>query len=242
MTEQLNNNDEVMIQLPWTVPPQPLYIPYIEIDPEAKKIPLDLNVSSTDTTAIAAFDYATVVAVFLALCATGLAYWFGARSFVLTKQSFDAVVKQIKSSEDLMAISNRELIESQKELKKEELTDLHNREILKEVILFEKCIFSINVYLKRRSDKQPETADERVKLKDNLNVFLAQRFNLNALIKAYKDLDLSDNFRSLDIKYNELIDKVINHGETGFDTEISNLINSSNDICKLIYAEIRKAA
>ncbi|NHC02409.1 hypothetical protein G9F31_01245 [Acinetobacter sp. 187] len=104
-----------------------------------KKIYLDLNVS-TDTTAIesfkqaaitsekafdkgvdistSSFDYATGIAVFLALCATGLAYWFGAKSFVLTKQSFEAVVKQIKSSENLMETSNRELIESQENLKR----------------------------------------------------------------------------------------------------------------------------
>lgn len=99
--------------------------------PNGEKIYLDLNVS-TDTTAIksfeksadmsiAAFDYATGIAVFLALCATGLAYWFGVRSFILTKQSFDAVIRQIESSEISISKSNKELIENQENLKKIDL-------------------------------------------------------------------------------------------------------------------------
>lgn len=86
---------------------------------DGKKIYLDLNVS-TDTTAIksfeksadisnASFDYATGIAVFLALCATGLAYWFGARSFILTKQSFEAVMSQINLSK-IEAQNNKDIL------------------------------------------------------------------------------------------------------------------------------------
>lgn len=77
--EELKHNQDVMIQLPWTVPQQPV-IAYIQVDPETQKIPLDIT-HSEDTTAISSFenstniavssfDYATGIAVFLALCAT----------------------------------------------------------------------------------------------------------------------------------------------------------------------------
>jgi len=69
------NNNEVMIQLPWTVPQQPLYTTHIEVDSESKKIPLDLNVSSTDTTAISSFALSVIIALILGCLATWLAYW-----------------------------------------------------------------------------------------------------------------------------------------------------------------------
>ena len=50
--KELKHNQDVMIQLPWSVPQPPLYTANIQVDPETRKIPLDLSVSSTDTTAI----------------------------------------------------------------------------------------------------------------------------------------------------------------------------------------------
>lgn len=99
--------------------------------PNGEKIYLDLNVS-TDTTAIksfeksadisiASFDYATGIALFLGLCATWLAYWYGRTSFKLTKQSFDAVIAQIKSSEQVALDLNQRLFEQQKELQNKDL-------------------------------------------------------------------------------------------------------------------------
>ena len=127
MAEQ--KSEENIVFLPWTVDSMAQAVT-VE-NPEKNKIYVDLA-HSTDTTAmksfeegsnisIASFDYATGIAVFLTLCATGLAYWFGARSFILTKQSFDAVIMQIESSEISIAKSNKELIESQENLKKIDL-------------------------------------------------------------------------------------------------------------------------
>lgn len=106
MAEQ--KNKETIVFLPWVVEPQAQTQAVILENSKEDKIYVDLA-HSTDTTAmksfeegskisIASFDYATGIAVFLALCATGLAYWFGARSFILTKQSFDAVIEQIGAS------------------------------------------------------------------------------------------------------------------------------------------------
>ena len=88
--------------------------------PNGQKVYLDLN-HSTDTTAIWSFIVAMVIALVLGGLATFLAYWYGKRSFDLTKQSFDAVMAQIKSSEKSALDINKKLFEQQKELQKQEL-------------------------------------------------------------------------------------------------------------------------
>ena len=65
--------------------------------PNGQKVYLDLT-HSTDTTAIWSFGVAMVIAIGLGSLATWLAYWYGKRSFDLTRQSFDTVIAQIKSS------------------------------------------------------------------------------------------------------------------------------------------------
>ncbi|MDY6456954.1 hypothetical protein SKM57_02705 [Acinetobacter faecalis] len=80
--------------------------------PNDQIIRLDLQ-HSTDTTAIWSFVIAMVVAFILGISATIIAIWYGRKSFVLTKQSFDVVVKQIQSSETTTLESNRQLIDSQ---------------------------------------------------------------------------------------------------------------------------------
>ncbi|WP_179998387.1 hypothetical protein [Acinetobacter sp. YH12239] len=82
--EELKHNQDVMIQLPWTVPQQSLYTASIQVNPETQKIPLDLNVSSTDTTAI----------------------WITGLSFIVT-----AFIVYMSTKQQIKA--NRELIESQ---------------------------------------------------------------------------------------------------------------------------------
>lgn len=97
MAEQ--NKNEGVIQLPWTVPQQ-LYYAEIQVDPSTQKIPLDLNVSSTDTTAISSFALSVIIALILSGFATWLAYEFAKKSFDLTKQSFDALKLEIESKKD----------------------------------------------------------------------------------------------------------------------------------------------
>ncbi|MDA1254265.1 MAG: hypothetical protein O2928_07205, partial [Proteobacteria bacterium] len=96
--EDKNIKREVMIQLPWTLPSQPNVQTLVAYESNQTKVPLDLNISSTDTTAISSFAISMVIAVILGGLATWLAFWYGKKSFDLTKQSFDAVIAQINSS------------------------------------------------------------------------------------------------------------------------------------------------
>ncbi len=80
--------------------------------PKDQKVYLDLQ-HSTDTTAIWSFVIAMVVAFILGISATIIAIWYGRKSFELTKQSFDALVKQIESSEKVTLDSSKELITGQ---------------------------------------------------------------------------------------------------------------------------------
>ena len=108
MAEQDSNS--IGIQLPWTVPQQPSVQTIVLQQPA--KTHMELN-ASTDKTAISSFALSVVIALALGGLATWLAYWYGRKSFDLTKQSFDAVIKQIESSERLMMESNSNLIENQ---------------------------------------------------------------------------------------------------------------------------------
>lgn len=110
--EELKHNQDVMIQLPWTVPQQPLYTANIQVDPETQKIPLDLS-HSTDTTAIGSFIVAMVASVVIAI-------WYGRKSFKLTEMSFETLIEQIRSSEKSASNFNIQLFSHQNELQKTE--------------------------------------------------------------------------------------------------------------------------
>lgn len=69
MAEQLNSNDEVMIQLPWTVLQQSLVTAQIPVDPKTQKIPLDIQ-HSTDTTAIVITFLSFIVTAFIVCMST----------------------------------------------------------------------------------------------------------------------------------------------------------------------------
>jgi len=125
MAEQDSKN--VVIQLPWTVPQQS-NIQTIVLQQPAKTH-MELN-ASKDKTAISSFALSVVIALILGGLATWLAYWYGRKSFDLTKQSFDTVIKQIESSERLMSKSNQALIKSQENLKRMEIVTEKNNAIL----------------------------------------------------------------------------------------------------------------
>ncbi|MEB6680956.1 hypothetical protein [Acinetobacter lwoffii] len=101
--EQENNN-EAMIQLPWTVPQQPLVQTASVVENPSRKMELDLN-HSTDTTAIWSFIIAMVITFILGVSATIIAIWYSRKSFDLTKQSFDALILQIQSAEKITQLS-----------------------------------------------------------------------------------------------------------------------------------------
>lgn len=191
--EELKNNQDVMIQLPWTVPQQPLYTASIQIDPKTQKIPLDIT-HSEDTTAISSFenstniavssfDYATGIAVFLALCATALAYWFGVRSFDLTKQSFRALVLEINAKRDFEnELRKREIVatyfkNSEKFIKiarsiqEDKINDLEN--LIEE---HQYLIADISLYYSRDNDDIDEI----------FNIHYAIRFLMQCVIECLK--------------------------------------------------------
>lgn len=120
MAEQ-EGKQALMIQLPWTVPQQPLVKTEIIAETNQQKIPLDLSITSTDTTAISSFALSVVIALILGGLATWLAYWYGRRSFDLTKQSFDSLIEQIKSSERIFLDLNAKLFDQQQMLQSNEL-------------------------------------------------------------------------------------------------------------------------
>ena len=136
MAEQDSNS--IGIQLPWTVPQQPSVQTIVLQQPA--KTPMELN-ASTDKTAISSFALSVVIALALGGLATWLAYWYGRKSFDLTKQSFDVVLEQIISSrqdaERLHKITMEQIyanIESNKETSKNQLEimfkDLHLKRTL----------------------------------------------------------------------------------------------------------------
>ena len=69
-------------------------------------------------TAISSFALSVVIALALGGLATWLAYWYGRKSFDLTKQSFDAVIAQIQSSERITLQSNENLFLEQQRIEK----------------------------------------------------------------------------------------------------------------------------
>ncbi|MQW91782.1 hypothetical protein GFH30_08915 [Acinetobacter wanghuae] len=109
MAEQ--NNNEVMIQLPWIVPQQPLVTTQIQVDPETKKIPLDLNVSST--------DWGVVVSVI----ASAFISFIG---FLIT-------IYIVKKSTEAQIESNTKLIEVQSKLKIDELNIIYKHKKTEEL-------------------------------------------------------------------------------------------------------------
>ena len=92
--------------------------------PKDQKVYLDVQ-HSTDTTAIWSFAIAMVIAFILGISATIIAIWYGRKSFDLTKQSFDSLVKQIESSEKITVASNNGLAQSQADSKLTELRFLY---------------------------------------------------------------------------------------------------------------------
>lgn len=125
------DSNDIVIQLPWTVPQQPSVQTIVLKQPAQTH--MELN-ASTDKTAISSFALSVVIALALGGLATWLAYWYGRKSFDLTKQSFDAVIAQIKSSEIIALDINEKLFEQQKELQNKDLIFRDNQSWKKRVL------------------------------------------------------------------------------------------------------------
>lgn len=209
MAEQ-EDKQELMIQLPWTVPQQSLVITQISVDPETQKIPLDIQ-HSTDTTAIWSFIAAMVASMVIAI-------WYGIRSFNLTKQSFDALVKQIQSSEMIVINSNKELIKSQQNLmlktqkieyiksvnEKFESSSIHFIHLAEQFSLFMLFLDNETAEItfhktapiesyeyqlhKQMKDKVKEIYDAFIKLKFNFRTILTEEDNEKELINILEEV------------------------------------------------------
>lgn len=149
MANQLENSD-LIIQLPWTVPQQPNVQTIVLQQPA--KTHMELN-ASTDKTAISSFALSVVFALILGGLATWLAYWYGRKSFDLTKQSFDAVIAQINTSM-LEAKNNKDSTIEQINLSKQEAEN--NKEII---------ISQINNATKATIDSNMHLADVQIQAK-----------------------------------------------------------------------------
>ena len=192
---------------------------------DGKKIYLDLNVS-TDTTAIesfkqaslvsekafekstdisnASFDYATGVAVCLAMSATLLAYLFGARSFKLTEMSFKVVSSDIKESAQTHLLTSQLMMENQikvlKVQKRNELNDEIRSKIttylskfssLRQKILMEYSFpYGSSIPLKESS----ESCSDKVRnhylykeINDSYSHLISLTINISLLINPYEE-------------------------------------------------------
>jgi len=115
-------NSDLMIQLPWTVPQQENTQAVVFQQPNGQKVYLDLN-HSTDTTAISSFVLSVIIALILGGLATWLAYWYGRKSFKLTELSFKVVSEDIKEAAESHRNMTKQIIESQEMLKRIELQE-----------------------------------------------------------------------------------------------------------------------
>jgi hypothetical protein len=165
MAEQ--KNEENIVFLPWTVEPQPQTQAVILQQPSETHLRLD---ATTDKTAISSFALSVIIALILGGLATWLAYWYGRKSFDLTKQSFDAVMAQIKSSERLMLESNISLMRYQNDLKVRELKILNRNAILDTV----RELISDNLYLAGNIQNQVEIGLNEIR-KEKYNNFFQSR-------------------------------------------------------------------
>jgi hypothetical protein len=110
-------NTDLVIQLPWTVPQQENTQAVVFQQPNGQKVYLDLN-HSTDTTAISSFALSVIIALILGGFATWLAYWYGQKSFKLTEMSFKTVSEDIKQAAETQRNTTEKLIESQENIKR----------------------------------------------------------------------------------------------------------------------------
>lgn len=137
---------DIVIELPWTVPQQQNVQTLVIQQPA--KTHMELN-ASTDKTAISSFVLSVIVALILGGLATWLAYWYGRKSFQLTDMSFKTVVEEIKASQQSALDINAKLFEQQSILQSNELhysykvKELENlRKIVAEYLT---CLIDFNI-------------------------------------------------------------------------------------------------
>lgn len=206
MVEQ--NNNEVMIQLPWTVPQQPLVTTQISVDPKNPTIPLEIQ-HSTDTTAISSFALSVIIALILGCLATWLAYWYGRKSFQLTEMSFKTVVEEIKASQQSALDLNAKLFEQQSMLQLNKLQYAYKSaqvEKLRTIITeYLTCLidFNTSITMKIKELEQEKLIQEIVKY--NLKVA-----NYHQIIELFLDYENHESHKNIKVKLKSLLDTLWN--------------------------------
>ncbi|MDP1316737.1 hypothetical protein [Acinetobacter lwoffii] len=164
--------------------------------PKDQKVYLDVQ-HSTDTTAIWSFIIAMVVAFILGISATVIAIWYGRKSFDLTKQSFDAVIAQIKGSEKSALDINKKLFEQQKELQKQELIYRRDFETEKRnKILIAEYFSQITIFILDGRNFQTNFMDEVESSieAEKLYTRLEEHYKLAVQNLTLLELSLSNNY------------------------------------------------
>lgn len=237
MAGQLDNNNDVMIQLPWTVPQQPLYTTLIEVDPETKKIPLDIQ-HSTDTTAIGSFVLSVIVALILSGLATWLAYWYGRKSFKLTEMSFKTVSQDIKESSEIHKLTTKRILDNQLKLKEIDYLQHQSKIIIEAISNFDINIYMLEIYLRKVLDKRLITDEERkiaLSFHDQLH---PNRIKIKNLFQAYltSDNDLDVKMQNIILKINELLSALKNN--EGEDVKLNEIIHMHKELVNDLHGRL----
>lgn len=142
--------EEKPVQLLWTVP-QPSHVQAnVVAETNLEAIPLNLEVTSTDTTAISSFALSVIIALILGGLATWLAYWYGRKSFKLTEMSFKSLVLEIQSSQQTAFDLNQKLFEQQRELGKQQFQYTKQLKWEDEIrIITSECLNSLAKYIQK---------------------------------------------------------------------------------------------
>lgn len=166
--------------------------------PKDQKVYLDVQ-HSTDSTAIWSFVFAMIIAFILGISATVIAIWYGRKSFDLTKQSFDAVIAQIKGSEKSALDINKKLFEQQKELQKQELIYRRDFETEKRnKILIAEYFSQITIFILDGRNFQTNFMDEVESSieAEKLYTRLEEHYKLAVQNLTLLELSLSNNLSS----------------------------------------------
>lgn len=195
--------------------------------------------ATTDKTAISSFVIATVIALALAGLATWLAYWYGRKSFDLTKQSFDALIKQIESSEQVTMASNIGFAQSQADNKLMELRFLYKsseiENMRKMISDYFTTVISLNSYMVfkvgRLTDHNFIDKDAKEKyineLFEEIKKYANEIFIFSFQLDLMSDMEnspekkiIGEELKELNYALNEIIGNLANDKQTIIDSII----------------------
>ncbi|MGN0936350.1 hypothetical protein [Acinetobacter amyesii] len=235
--EQEKFKQDIVIQLPWTVPQQQNVQTLVIQQPA--KTHMELN-ASTDKTAISSFALSVIVALILGGLATWLAYWYGRKSFQLTDMSFKTVVEEIKASQQSALDINAKLFEQQSILQSNELHysyKVKELEKLRKIVAeYLSCLidFNISITMNIKELDREELIKEVVKY--NLRVA-----NYHQQIELFLDFENDEYQKNIKKTQTYLLStlwdvrKEFENGESRVGEKITYFSLACNDISALLH-------